>query len=97
LALIPFILICYGATTIICFGKVFDAIRPKSHLFHCPLCMGFWVGFIMHFLFAALSMALMPSGLLAAFLMGLLSAGTSYVLSALIDDEGLRIVGARPE
>ena len=46
-----FILACYGMTFILVYGKIFEDLRPKKDytkkwntLFHCPLCVGFWVG-----------------------------------------------------
>ena len=49
--LVYFILAAYGMTFIIVYGKIFEDIRPNKDytkkwntLFHCPLCMGFWVG-----------------------------------------------------
>ena len=39
-----FAMACYGLTQILCFGKIFDAIRPQHHFFSCPMCMGFWAG-----------------------------------------------------
>ena len=49
--LVWFILCAYGLTQILVYGSIFDKIRPKKtwlngfgELFHCPMCMGFWVG-----------------------------------------------------
>ena len=49
--LLTFVLTAYGMTFIVVYGKIFEDIRPKKDyakkwntLFHCPLCMGFWVG-----------------------------------------------------
>ena len=49
--LIYFILAAYGLTQILVFGSIFNKIRPTKKwlngfgkLFHCPMCMGFWVG-----------------------------------------------------
>ena len=49
--LIYFILACYGLTFILVYGKIFEDLRPTKDytkkwntLFHCPLCIGFWVG-----------------------------------------------------
>ena len=41
-------------TFILVYGKIFEDIRPEKDytkkwntLFHCPLCVGFWVGVFM--------------------------------------------------
>ena len=80
--LITFILACYGLTMILVYGKIFDVIRPKHHLFHCTMCMGFWVGVFNSFLLDV------PFNYLIA---GCISSGTSYILSKIVDDEGIAI------
>ena len=80
--LLSFILACYGMTMILVYGKIFDAIRPSYHFFKCPLCVGFWVG-IFVWLFLPLQFNW--------FLAGCISAGTSYLLSRIADDDGLTI------
>ena len=84
--LIYFILAAYGMTFIIIHGKIFEDIRPQKDyskkwntLWHCPLCMGFWVGVV----------------LMLLSVLGCLSAGTSYLMSVLVDDFGLRL-SSRP-
>ena len=49
--LLYFVLASYGLTFILVYGKIFEDIRPEKDytkkwntLFHCPLCVGFWVG-----------------------------------------------------
>lgn len=80
--LLIFILACYGMTMIAVYGSIFNAIRPKHHFFHCCLCMGFWVGVINSFLL---------STNFNFFVAGCISAGTSYLLSRLVDDDGIII------
>lgn len=80
--LLTFILACYGMTMIVVYGSIFNAIRPKHHFFHCCLCMGFWVGIANSFL--------MPTGF-NFFTAGCISAGTSYLLSRLVNDDGILI------
>lgn len=80
--LLIFILACYGMTMITVYGSIFNAIRPKHHFFHCCLCMGFWVGVINWFL--------VPTSF-NVFTAGCISAGTSYLLSRLVDDDGIII------
>ena len=78
--LTAFILACYGMTMILVYGKIFNKIRPKYHMFHCAMCMGFWVGVFNSFLLS------LPFNF---FIAGCISSGTSYFLSRLVDDEGI--------
>lgn len=82
MGLLIFILASYGLTMILVYGKIFDVIRPKYHFFHCTMCMGFWAGVFNSFLFSV------PFNFLIA---GFISAGTSYFLSNIVDDEGIAI------
>lgn len=77
-----FILICYGMTTIIVWGKIFNYIRPKYALFHCCHCMGFWVGaFVATFAEHAGFFRQLSPDLFGVFLLACLSSGTSYALN----------------
>ena len=80
--LLAFTLACYGMTMIIVYGKIFDRIRPKWELFHCELCTGFWVGIFNSFMLE------LPFNF---FIAGCISAGVSYLLSKIVDDEGIAI------
>jgi hypothetical protein len=89
--LIVFILACYGMTMILVYSKIFENIREiirsynlelLSYMIKCPMCMGFWVG-IFNWFFIDLSFNW--------FIAGCISAGTSYLLSRLADDDGLTI------
>ena len=49
--LLYFVLASYGLTFILVYGKIFEDLRPPKDyskkwntLWHCPLCIGFWVG-----------------------------------------------------
>jgi len=88
-----FILICYGMTQIICYGKIFDKIRPNIYLFKCSMCMGFYVGFFVYLLTFQASFLILFSvfNMPDAFLLSCLSSGTSYILDKLIGDKGLNI------
>lgn len=69
-------------TMILVYGKIFDSIRPSHHFFKCCLCMGFWVGIANWFLIDVK---------FNFFVAGCISAGTSYLLSRLVDDDGILI------
>lgn len=80
--LLTFIFACYGATMIAVYGKIFETIRPKHHFFHCPMCVGFWIG-VFNWFFIDVSFNW--------FVAGCISSGTSYLLSRMADDDGLTI------
>jgi hypothetical protein len=80
--LITFILACYGMTMIVVYGKIFEPVRPNHYFFRCTMCMGFWVGLINIFMIE------LPFN---AFTAGCISSGTSYLLSRLVDDDGILI------
>ena len=49
--LVYFILTAFGLTQILVYASIFNKIRPSEQslwgfgeVFHCPMCMGFWVG-----------------------------------------------------
>ena len=80
--LLIFILACYGMTMIAVYGKIFDGIRPTHHFFKCTMCMGFWVGVVNCFLIDVQ---------FNWFIAGCISSGASYLLSRIVDDDGLTI------
>lgn len=91
LNLLIFILASYGMTMIIVYSKIFEALRSKINLYNkellsymlkCCMCMGFWVGIFNSFLINVK---------LNFFVAGCISAGTSYLLSRLVDDDGILI------
>ena len=92
--LIYFILCSYGMTFILVYGSIFNAIRPTSgklgELLHCPLCTGFWVGVFLWSINCLTELFTYDYNLINGLLLGSLSAGTSYFLSMLLDDFGLK-------
>ena len=93
LRLVYFILCAYWLTFILVYGSIFDKIRPKYKFFHCPLCVGFWVGVFLWSVNGFTELFTFDYNCVNALLLGCLSAGTSYALSMLIDDYGLRTSG----
>lgn len=96
--LLYFVLSAYGMTQIIVYGSIFNKIRPSKEslyglgeLFHCPMCMGFWVGVFLWAISPYTSLFTFEYHLLTGFLLGCLSSGTSYVLNMLFGDKGLNI------
>tara|TARA_R110002020_G_scaffold105123_6_gene245352 strand:+ start:2768 stop:3061 length:294 start_codon:yes stop_codon:yes gene_type:complete len=85
-------------TQIVLFGSIFNRVRPSKEwlngfgkLFHCPMCMGFWVGIFLFGINGLTELFNFDYNLVNAFLLGCLSSGTTYLISVLIDDFGFKI------
>ena len=91
LGLLYFVLCSFGLTSILVYGKIFDRVRPKNCFFHCPACMGFWVGVFLFCINGYTELFTFDYNLINALLLGWLSSGTSYVLSTLFNDNGLKV------
>ena len=96
--LIYLILSAYGLTQILIYGSIFDKIRPNrcwlrgfGKLFHCPMCMGFWTGVLLFSINDQTELFTFDYNIFNAFILGCLSSGTSYLLSVLINDYGLKL------
>ena len=88
--LVYFILCAYGLTFILAYGSIFDKIRPNYKFFHCPLCIGFWVGVFLFGINSYTELFTFDYNIINALLLGGLSSGTSYFLSMIIGDKGIR-------
>jgi hypothetical protein len=77
-------------TNILAFGRIFEPVRPQWHFFHCPMCIGFWVGVLLLLLNSFTELFTFDVSLMNALLLGSLSAGTSYALCMLISDGGFQ-------
>jgi len=92
--LLTFILVAYGLTQIIVYGKIFSYIRPTKgklgELFHCPMCMGFHVGWFLMLLSSFTELFNFDVTVTNFFLLGWLSSGTSYVFSMVFGDSGIQ-------
>jgi len=93
--LVYFILCAYGMTYILLYGSIFNPIRPKKgklgELFKCPLCLGFWVGVFLWSINYFTELFTYEYNFINALLLGSLSAGSSYFLSMILDDFGLKL------
>jgi len=96
--LITFILTAYGMTFIIVYGKIFEDIRPKKDytkkwntLFHCPLCVGFHVGWFLFLISPYTQLFNFDYTLATAFCLSCISAGTSYFISMIVSDSGFNL------
>jgi len=94
MGLLYFILSAFGITQILVYGKIFDRIRPAKEaaggFFHCAMCVGFWIGVILFGINPYTELFTFDLNIVNAFLLGGLSSGTSYTLSMLFGDWGLR-------
>jgi len=92
--LVYFILSSFGLTQILVYGKIFDFARPKKgklgELFHCPMCMGFWVGAFLFGINDLTELFTFGYNIINLLLLGCLSSGTSYILSVIISDNGVK-------
>ena len=90
MGLLYFILCAYGLTQILVHGSVFDKIRPEHHFFHCPMCVGFWVGVFLVGINRYTELFIFDNNIVNYFLLGCLSSGTSYVFCTLFGDNGVK-------
>ena len=97
-----FILAAYGMTQILVYGNIFNHIRPKKEdysgwgeLFHCTMCMGFWVGVIVCLISPWTELFTFDYTVANFLICGCVGSGTSYMLSMLIQDEGVRYVAVQ--
>jgi len=77
-------------TQILVFATIFDKVRPKHHFFHCPMCVGFWVGVLLLILNPFTELFTFDVSLVNALLLGSLSSATSYMLCMTFSDGGIR-------
>mgnify|MGYP000085365914 FL=1 len=93
--LLYFVLAAFGLTQILVYGSIFDPIRPSSgklgQLFHCSMCLGFWVGAFLFGINGYTELFTFEYTFANLFILGWLSSGTSYVLSMIFCDNGIQI------
>lgn len=98
--LLLFILAAYGLTQILVYSDMpilkwlrpaKDSLRGYGKVFHCPMCMGFHVGWFLMLLSPFTDLFSFDVGLSNFILLGSLSSATSYVLNMVFSDEGIKI------
>tara|TARA_R110000823_G_scaffold304224_1_gene425855 strand:+ start:1636 stop:1953 length:318 start_codon:yes stop_codon:yes gene_type:complete len=96
--LIYFVLSAYGLAQILIYGSIFNKIRPSKSwlsgfgiLFHCPMCMGFWIGLFLFGINEYTELFTFEYTFANALILGWLSSGTCYLLSVLVNDFGLKL------
>jgi len=94
LELIYFILCAFGMTQILVYGTIFNSFRPSKEkfagFFHCPMCIGFWVGVFLCGINPHTELFTFEVSAVNAFLLGCISSCTSYALSMTFGDWGIR-------
>ena len=85
-------------TQIVVYGEIFNPIRPSKEflngfgkLFHCPMCMGFWVGALLFTLNGFTELFTFDYTFANFLICGWISSGTSYFISMLVNDDGIKI------
>jgi len=93
-------LACYGLTFLVVNASIFNSIRPSKEwlngfgkLFHCPLCFGFHAGWFLFVINRWTELFTFEYTLANFLICGCVGSGTSYMLSMLVDDDGLKIKG----
>ena len=93
--LLYFILVSHGLTQILVYGKILNTVRPTQgflgDLLSCTMCTGFWSGLFLWGTNDYTTLFNYDFSVLTGLSMACLSSGTSYILSSLFDDEGLRV------
>ena len=97
--LIYFILCAYGMTSIVVYSHLVkiprEFLSSKSdwlcELLHCPMCGGFGIGIFLCGINKFTELFNFDYNFVNFLLLGSLSAGTSYILNMIIDDEGIKL------
>ena len=97
--LLTFILCAYGLTQILVYSDMplLNKLRPSKQfaggygkVFHCPMCMGFHVGWFLMLLSPFTGLFNFDVSVTNFILLGCLSSGTSYILNMVFGDEGIK-------
>ena len=97
---LAFILCAYGLTQILVYSDLplLKRLRPSKDraggygkVFHCPMCMGFHVGWFLMLLSPFTELFNFDVTVANFFLLGWLSSGTSYVFAMVFGDSGIQL------
>ena len=97
--LLTFILCAYGLTQILVYSNLpgLKQLRPSrdgwrgyGEMFHCPMCMGFHVGWFLMLLSPFTQLFNFDVSAANFFLLGWLSSGTSYIMNMVFGDNGVK-------
>jgi hypothetical protein len=91
--ILVFILSCAGLTQILCYASILNWARPTTgilgELFHCSMCTGFHVGYLMFMVFWYSGIHLFPHFYIGNMIYALVSSLCSYILDKSFSDEGI--------
>ena len=90
LEMLYFVLASYGITQILVYSKIFEPLRPSWYFFHCPMCMGFWVGVVLMLLSPFTELFTYEISVVNGLVLGSVSSGTAYALCMFISDGGFQ-------
>ncbi len=82
-SLVAFLLVSAGATNILTLGRIFKPLRPKHHVFHCPMCIGFWVGLLFWWLSQYTGLFTFDAQIATGIFLGFASSIASWILGYL--------------
>ena len=97
--LLYFVLVAYGLTQILVYSDmpILKKLRPPKEalhgygkVFHCPMCMGFHVGWFLLLLSPWTELFNYELTFVNMFLFGCLSSGTSYIFNMVFSDSGIQ-------
>lgn len=87
-----FRLAAVGATIILVYGRIFNSIRPQAKFFHCPMCVGFHVGWVLALPVLMLLGADFGVGFLyVLFREACVVSLVSYIVGMAISDDGINV------
>jgi hypothetical protein len=96
--LLWFILAAYGLTYLVVYASIFNKIRPSKEwlgglgkVFHCTLCFGWWASIFLFAINRWTGLFTFDYTIANFFICGFVGAGTSYILSVIVGDEGIKI------
>ena len=95
--LLWFALACYGLTYLVVYASIFNKIRPSKEwlggfgkLFNCTLCFGFHAGWILFAINKWTELFTFDYTLANFLICGCVGSGSSYFLSMIVGDKGVR-------
>ena len=89
MSFVYFILASYGLTQLLVYAKIFDRVRPPYHLFGCPMCMGFHVGWFLWAINKYTELFTFEYSVTTAFVLACVSSGASYIMNMIFGDQGI--------
>ncbi len=84
-----FILCSYGLTQILVYSRLLSKIRPGHYFFHCPMCMGFHVGWFLWAINGQTELFNYDYSIITGFILACISSGTAYIGNMMFGDSGI--------